>query len=162
MNYNERIIKLYDELKPSVYGFELGHPDTSLMSAELIELYGELKFVFVLRGRFNNVNILYEQLEESISRFYRWCDLEDAPVQIFFCDGTPPIETSYYGIIEILHDIPFYWFKERDMRYSKIISEIKLRKRQKEILVIESQKIILEHLNKELLSLSSLNLLEYV
>jgi hypothetical protein len=162
MNYNEKIIKLFEELKPFVFGFELGNPNTSLMSAELIELYGELKFIFVLRGGFNNVNILYEQLEESISRFYRWCDLEDAPVQIFFCDGAPTIETSYYGIIDILQDLPFYWFKKHDMSYSKIISEIKLRKRQKEILVMSSQKIILEHLNKELLSLSSLNSLEYV
>jgi hypothetical protein len=161
MNYNERIIKLFEELKPSIFGFELGSPNTNLMSAELIELYGELKFIFVLRGGFNNVNILYEQLEESISRFYRWCDLGDTPVRILFCDGTPPMETSYYGIIEKLTDERF-WYKSYDESYSKIISEIKLRKRLKEDLVMSSQKIILEHLNKELVSLSSLNSLEYV
>jgi hypothetical protein len=161
MNYNKKIIKLFEELKPFIFGFELGNPNTFLMNVELIELYDELKFVFVLRGGFNNVNILYEQLEESISRFYRWCDLEDTPVRIFFCDGTPAIETSYYGIIEKLSD-GCYWFKRHNESYSNIISEIKLRKRQKEILIMSSQKIILEHLNKELLSLSSLNSLVYV
>jgi len=161
MNYNKKIIKLFEELKPFIFGFELGNPNTVLMNVELIELYDELKFVFVLRGGFNNVNFLYEQLEESISRFYRWCDLEDAPVRIFFCDGTPAIETSYYGIIEIL-SYGSYWLKRHNESYSNIISEIKLRKRQKEILIMSSQKIILEHLNKELLSLSSLNSLVYV
>lgn len=161
MIYNKKIIKLFEELKPSIFNFELGNPNTILMNVELIEHYDELKFVFVLRGGFNNVNILYEQLEESILRFYRWCDLGDVPVQIFFFDGTPPIKTSYYGIIEILTD-GRWWYKSYDESYSKIISEIKLRKRLKEDLVMSSQKIILEHLNKELVSLSSLNSLEYV
>lgn len=161
MNYNEKIIKLFEELKPSIFDFELGNPNTSLMNVELIEHYDELKFIFVLRGDFNNVNILYEQLEESISRFYRWCDLEDVPVEVIFFDGTRTIKTSYYGLIEKLSD-SFFWRKRHDKYYSTIISEIKLRRRQDEILAIQSQKIILKHLNKELLSLSSLNLLEYV
>ena len=161
MNYHKRIIELFNELRPSIFDFEIGNPNTSLMSVELVELYGELKFIFGLRGGFNNNNILYEQLEESISRFYQWCNLEDIPVEVIFFDGTRTIKTSYYGLIEKLSD-SFFWRKRHDKYYSTIISEIKLRRRQDEILAIQSQKIILKHLNKELLSLSPLNLLEYV
>ena len=161
MNYHKRIIELFNELRPSIFDFEIGNPNTSLMSVELVELYGELKFIFGLRGGFNNNNILYVQLEESISRFYQWCNLEDIPVEVIFFDGTRTIKTSYYGLIEKLSD-SFFWRKRHDKYYSTIISEIKLRRRQDEILAIQSQKIILKHLNKELLSLSPLNLLEYV
>ena len=90
--FSERVDKLFNELKNSLYGDSL-HVESNLIDVYM-RTYGprHIELNFIIANRYNNERILHEAILESVDKFLKWIDLstlnDDFRVSIQYAMGT--------------------------------------------------------------------------
>jgi hypothetical protein len=99
-NY-QKILDLFNGLKPHLYPYTGFKSSSNLFD---INLYynGEFMFVFNILGKYHNPNISYESIIQFIDKFYKWYDLDNVKIDIYYRDGSKPETLSYYEMFSMV------------------------------------------------------------
>ena len=100
----ERVLKLFDELKPFLYGTSINDKNSNLLDVTLTYTNsGQYELRYLIKVQYTNNSILYEAIVDSTEQLNEWYDFsqhgDDFRIIITFNEGNSIFNYSFFELI---------------------------------------------------------------